>query len=188
MPSILFDVPEGWAVHVPPLFVVATIVPRSPTAKQALALGQLTPLRKLFGKLVVCKLVVTVELRRVHVAPRLVVTRISPPPPTATQVCGAGQLIPAGLDVEDWVQVLPPSVVKKIPLLPTAKQMLPFAQLTPPSPPVPGSCTAQVAPPSVVATTTPTMMFPPRKREPVATHVIWFGQLTELRSPVVPED
>jgi hypothetical protein len=75
-----------------------------------------------------------------------------------------------------------------MPLAPTAKQMLSFAQLTAPSWPVPGSCATQVTPPSVVVTTTPAGAIPPRKLEPAATHVLWLEQLTDFSEPVVPED
>jgi hypothetical protein len=65
----------------PPLFV-ATSVPKRPTAKQAFALGQLTPSSQMAP-----------DVWEAHVLPALVVARTVLPRPTAKHVVSLAQLI-----------------------------------------------------------------------------------------------
>jgi hypothetical protein len=97
-----------------------------------------------------------------HVVP-LVVPRIVPPAPTATQVDGGLQEIPRSACVvpdDSVVQVVPPSVVARIvPPAPTAKQSALVGHEIPESVgAVPGVWLVQVDPPSVVASMWPLSM------------------------------
>ena len=77
-------VPENWEFQRMPPLLVCKMAPSSPTAKQTLAVGQLTLLRSFVGP----------EDWAIQVVPPSLVCKMEPAWPTAKQVVVDGQLTP----------------------------------------------------------------------------------------------